>query len=323
VTLPLRVYQSYWRLHAYGLSNQTFPRWLSHWALGVAIQLFLAGLVAAGVYALIRRFPRRWWLATGALALPFLVIGAVVMPVLVDPLFNRQTRLSDPALEARILNLAHRAGIEADRVFEEDKSRDTKALNAYVKGLFHTRRIVLWDTLLDRMEEDQILFVMGHEMGHYVLNHVAQGLVMATGLILVGLAFVHVAATAVLRRWGERLGVLSLADLASMPLLLALVQVATLVLTPVGYASSRHMEHEADRFALELTRDNHHGALAFLTFQSENLSVPRPAPLYRICRASHPCLADRVAFCQSYQPWAEGRPLRYGSRFREVPVPPR
>jgi Zn-dependent protease with chaperone function len=321
VSWPLAYYQSYWRLHAYGLSNQSFLRWLDHWAMAVLVDLAVAGLVAWMPYQILRIHPRRWWLATGLLTLPFLLFGALVMPVAIDPLFNRQSRLGDPVLEGKILELARRSGIAADRVYEVDKSRDTRAINAYVKGLMDTRRIVLWDTLLDRLEEDEILFVMGHEMGHYVLGHVVQGIVLATGLILVGLGLVHVAATAILRRCGARLGIDGLADLASMPLLLALAQAVALVLTPVGFAFGRHLEHEADRFALELTRDNRAGATAFLAFQRENLGVPRPAPLYRLWRASHPSLADRVAFCNAYRPWAEGKPLRYAGRFETPPGP--
>lgn len=319
VRLPLSVYQSYGRMHAYGLSNQPFPRWLSHWGMSLGIELVIAAIVAGVLYALLRRFPRRWWLAAGLLALPCMLLGALVMPVLIDPLFHKQARLSDPVLESCILSLAHRSGIEADRVFEEDQSRDTKVLNAYVKGLLHTHRIVLWDTLLSRMDERQILFVMAHEMGHYVLGHVVQGIVMATGLILIGLALLHFLSGYAIRRWGPKFGISGLTDLAAMPLLLALAQLIALVFAPAGYAYSRHMEHEADRFALELTQDNHAGASAFQTFQAENLGVPRPAPLYRVWRASHPCLADRITFCNTYRPWAEGRPPRYASRFRPEP----
>ncbi len=317
--LPLSVYQSYFRPHAYGLSNQTFPRWLSHWGMSLGIELAIAGLVAVVVYALMRRFPQGWWLAAGQLAIPLLLLGAMVMPVLVDPLFHHQTRLSDPVLEARILELADRSGITADRVFQEDQSRDTKVLNAYVKGLLGTHRIVLWDTLLKRMNEKQILFVMGHEMGHYVLGHIVQGILAATGLILIGLAFVDHAARIAIRRLGSRWDISDPADLAAMPLLLSLAQIAALLLMPVGLAFSRYLEHEADRFALELTRDNHAGATTFLSFQTENLGVPRPAPLYAFWRASHPCLADRIGFCNTYRPWAEGLPLVYGSRFRAEP----
>jgi Zn-dependent protease with chaperone function len=320
VAWPLSFYAGYLRLHAYGLSNQSFGRWLDHWAMAVLVDLAVAAIVGPIVYFLLRRLPRLWWLAAGVLALPLLLFGALVMPVVIDPLFNEQGRLGDRALEAKILALAARAGVDADRVFEVDKSRDTKTINAYVKGVLGTRRIVLWDTLLDRLDEDQILFVMGHELGHYALGHVVRGIAMATGLILLGLGFVHLAAGAILRRWGPRLGISGPADLAAMPLLLALAQAAALALTPVGYAFSRHMEHEADRFALELTRDNHAGATSFLAFQRENLGVPRPAPLYRAWRATHPSLADRVAFCNAYRPWAEGRPLRYDGRFRSPPA---
>src|SRR5947209_1936550 len=169
----------------------------------------------------------------------------LVKLVLYAPLFNRFGPMEDKALEAKILALADRAGIEGGRVYEVDKSRDTKTVNAYVTGLANTKRIVLWDTLLHDLDERQVLFVMGHEMGHYALGHVVRGILFMSVLMLVALGGIHVAGHWFLRRYHDRIGFDRLADVASLPLLLLLITVYTLLIQPVGLAWSRHIEHEA------------------------------------------------------------------------------
>ena len=138
-----------------------------------------------------RRSPRRWWLYTSLLSLPVMVFVILLEPIWIAPLFNRFGPMKDKQLEARILALAQRAGIEGGRVFEVDKSVDTKMLNAYVTGLLGSKRIVLWDTLLAKMDSRQVLFVVAHEMGHYVLHHVLLGILLGFVGILVGLYLVH------------------------------------------------------------------------------------------------------------------------------------
>src|SRR3954469_15731902 len=194
--------------------------------------------------------------------------------------------------------------MEGSRVFEVNKSVDTKAVNAYVTGVFNTKRIVLWDTLIARLDEKELLVVMAHEMGHYVLGHVTRSILLSSLVILAGLYFVNVVGPRLIHRYSHLLGFNSLADIASVPLILMLIQLSSLVLTPVAFAYSRFQEHEADRFALDLTRANHSGAMAFVKLQEENLSNPRPGPIYKIFRATHPSIGDRIDFCNSYHPSA-------------------
>jgi Zn-dependent protease with chaperone function len=315
VTLPLAFYQQYVREHAYGLSNQTLGKWASDSAISLAIALVVGPLLTAVGYGLLRRSPKRWWLWGGMAALPFLIVTFLVVPVWISPLYNDFGPLSDKALEARILDQASRAGIEGSRVFEVDKSVDTRTLNAYVVGFGATKRIVLYDTLLEKLTPDEILFVLGHEMGHYALRHVLILLAMNWLLTLFSLWFIHRSAGSLLRRYGRRFGFDRLDDPASVPLLLLISSAVSFVVQPVGLAYSRYEEREADRFGLEMTRDNRAAATAFVKLQQENLSVPRPAPLYRIWRAAHPSLAERITFANAYRPWARGAPLRYGDRF--------
>ncbi len=239
-------------------------------------------------------------------------------PIWVAPLFNRFGPMKDKQLEGRILALAHQAGIEGGRVFEVDKSVDTKMVNAYVTGLWGSKRIVLWDTLLARLDSRQVQFVMAHEMGHYVLHHVWLGILLGFVGILAGLYLVDRLSGMMLARWKGRFGFDQLGDIASLPLVALIFQLVFLAMMPVGLMCSRWMEHEADRFALELTRDNHAAATAFVRLEEENLANPRPGPLYVLWRGSHPSLGERIEFANGYRPWEHGQPLRYGGLFREA-----
>ena len=316
---PLTYYTGYVRQHAYGLSNQTFQKWLADSLKELAVGLVFGGLLLWLPYLLIQRSPRRWWFYTALLSLPLMFFVMLVEPIWVAPLFNRFGPMKDRHLESQILALAHEAGIEDGRVFEVDKSADTNAVNAYVTGFLNTKRIVLWDTLLAKLDAREVQVVMANKMGHFVLHHVVLGILAAFGGVFFGLYLVYRFSTALLRRYGNRFGFDRLSDVASLPLVLLLVQATSLALMPVGLAFSRHLEHEADRFALELTQDNHAAATAFVRLQRENLANPRPGMLFMLWRASHPSLGQRIEFANEYQPWEHGEPLRYGSLFRRSP----
>lgn len=303
VDLPLSFYQGFIRQHAYGLSNQTLARWFGNALKSLAIDM-AAGFAFLWIpYLLLARSPKRWWLYTAILSVPFLFVTVLVDPIWIDPLFNKFGPMKNQALERSILDLAQRAGIEGSRVFEVDKSADTNALNAYVKGILQSKRIVLWDTMIAKLEEPELLVVMGHEMGHYVLGHVARSIWLSTIITLTGLFLIDRIGRWLVARYRNRLGFDSLADIASVPLLMMLLEGAYVVLSPVALAYSRYQEHEADRYALNLTHANHSGATAFVKMQMENLSNPRPGRLYQIFRSTHPSIGDRIDFCNTYHPW--------------------
>ena len=317
VDLPLSYYQGFIRQHAYALSNQTFGKWARDEVTGLLIGAVVGVLFLWVPYLLLSKSPRRWWLYTGLLAIPFIVLVSLVQPVWIDPLFNTFGPMKDKALEADILRLADRAGIEGSRVFEVAKSEDTKAVNAYVAGFGGTKRIVLWDTILAKLNREQLLVVMGHEMGHYVLGHVWKSILALSALIILALYAVHRTSGWLIARYRHRFGFNELADVASLPLIIVLFSLASLVVTPVALALQRHFEHEADRFGLEITRDNYAAATAFVTLQQENLGVPRPGPLYVWWRSSHPTLGDRIDFSNDYRPWESNQPLVYESYFKK------
>jgi len=317
IDLPLSYYQGFVRQHAYDLSNQTFGKWF-----GDSLKALMVGMVGGILflwvpYLLLKKSPRRWWLYTGMLMVPFLFFVMLISPVWIDPLFNKFGPMNDKALEAKILALAEQSGIAGSRVYEANKSVDTKAVNAYVTGFMNTKRIVLWDTIIAKLKEKELLFVMGHEMGHYVLGHVIKGILFFSLLILITLYAAYRTAGGLIDKYKDRFGFDQLSDIASLPLIMLLVSIFTLLITPIALTFTRYQEHEADRFGLEITQSNHAAATAFVKLQQENLGNPRPGALYKLWRASHPTLGERIDFCNEYRPWKNGEALKYGELFKK------
>ncbi len=309
--LPLAYYGGFILLHHYDLSNQSMARWLSCSAKSAAIQL-LIGLAAGWIpFLIIKKSPRCWWLYLGLLAPLYLCFMLWIRPVLIDPLYYKFTPLPNQALEAKILSEAARVGIQGSRVYQVNQSVDTRTENAYVTGLMGTKRIVLYDTLLQNMNQDEMLFVMGHEMGHYVLWHVAKGIAFKSILILVSLYVAYLLAGPVIGRFKTIWGFAAPSDFAALPLGLLAIWLFCFVDLPIDMAFRRHLEHEADRFGLELTHENHAAAAAFVNLLQADLGTPRPGTIPMIWLGSHPCIADRIEFCNTYHPWETGQPSKY------------
>lgn len=311
--LPLTWYQGYALEHQYGLSTQGFWAWFGDQGKSAMVGIVFFGLIPVLwlAYLALRRWPRHWWLPMALGTLPLIVAGALIQPLVVDPLYNKFTPLRDQQLKANILSLAARADIPGRNVVEVDKSSQTKKYNAYVNGFGASQRIVIWDTTLLGMEEDEILFVVGHEMGHYKLDHIWKGIAVFSLLSFV-LFFLASRLTAWgMRRFGSRWGFTELADVASMPLLSAALSVLSLIAQPAINGYARRVEHEADVFAVELTRDNDAGARAFLKLGSQNRSDPEPPAWVMFFQFTHPPLMDRIRFALTYTPWEQGKPNRY------------
>ena len=318
IDLPLDYYEGYVHAHAYELSNQTLSRWFGDALKGLLVSLVMGVLFLWMPYLLLRKSPRRWWFYTGLLIIPCLFLVILIRPIWIDPLFNKFEPMKDKTLEATILRLAERAGVEGARVFEVDKGEDTKALYAYVAGLGNTKRIVLWDTTIAKMSEPELLYVLGHEMGHHVLGHHWKSTLLFSVFVIATLYAVHRTAGWLIHRYKHRFGFDQLADIASLPLIILLCNLYLFILTPFELAYSRHTEHEADRFSLELTKNNLAAASAYAKLQTENLGVPRPGLLYKLWRARHPTFGEHIDFCNTYRPWEKNEPLVYGHLFREV-----
>ena len=307
IDFPLVYYSDYVVSHQFDLTDQTFGAWMLDQIKGIGVAMVMGALVGSLALYAIRRFPR-WWLVLWIGSIPLILLMVVIQPVILDPIFNKFEPLKNAQLRAKLLDLASRAGIEGGRVYQVDKSKQTKTLNAYVNGIGPTKRIVMWDTLLAEMTEDEVLAVMGHEMGHYVLRHMWKGLAFTLALAILVFFLGQQIHDRGLARWGARWGVTGRGDPASVPWLLLLMTIMAFLLSPVGSAFSRYMEHESDVFSLELTHLNEPMASAFVKLAENSKRDPNPHPFIKFWRYSHPPIAERIPFALSYKPWEKGEP---------------
>jgi len=300
--LPLTYYSDFVVPHQFDLTDQSFGSWLADGLKGLAVGLVIGCVLGAVAYLIVRRF-RRWWLVLWAASIPFIIAMVVIQPIVLDPIFNKFEPLRNAALRQKLLDLASRAGIEGSRVYQVNKSKQTKTMNAYVNGIGPTNRIVMWDTLLAKMTDDEVLAVMGHEMGHYVMNHIWKGLAFSIAMSFGALFLMQTVYDRVIARKGSER-----ADLANVPLLLLIGGVIGFLLTPIGAAYSRSVERQSDMFSLELTHLNEPMATAFVKFAEDSKRDPSPSPFIEYWRYSHPPIAKRIPFALSYKPWERGEP---------------
>lgn len=295
---PLAYYSGFHVPHQFGLSSQSLGSWMVDMIKGLAVNLVI--LVPLGALALLAmRRMKQWWLALWLGSIPVILTAVILQPIVLDPLFNKFEPLKDEVLRQKLLTLASRAGIEHGRVFEVDKSKQTTVMNAYVNGIGPTARIVMWDTLLAKLDHDEVLAVMGHEMGHYVLKHVWKGLAAA----LAGSLLVFFVGQKIIERGLPRLGFRTAGDPAALPWVLLVFGALAFFSTPIAAAYSRHIEHEADVFALELTHLNEPMATTFRKLAEDSKRDPSPHPLIEYWCYSHPPIAKRIPFALSYRPW--------------------
>jgi STE24 endopeptidase len=254
IELPWTIYEGFVREHAYGLSNLTFGGWLVEQLEGLLIALVLGAILVAVLYAIVRRLPRTWWVWGAVAAIGFAFFGAVIAPVVLTPIFNSPKKLADQRVVAPILRLARQNGIDATDVWEIDASKQSKRISANVSGALGTERITLNDNLLNRASLEEIEAVMGHEMGHYVLNHVYKGLMEVGILIVIGFAVVSWLFERLRVRYEAAWKVRDIADPAGLPLVALLFTAYFFVATPVLNTIVRTQEYEADVFGLNTAR---------------------------------------------------------------------
>ena len=298
-SLPLAVYSGFVREKRFGFANQTFAAWMGDRGKALLIGIVLQTLFFIVLYAAIRRLGRRWWVAGAGLAIVFLIFALAVAPVFIAPLFNKFEPLKDAPLRSDILAMARSEGIPAEEVYEVDASRQSSHNNAYVAGLLGTERIVLYDTLLKKFTPREIKVVMGHEMGHYVLNHIWKFVVFLSGILCLGFFLVDRVSRRIIER-RPALGIPSLSEPASLPVLLLVLTTFLFLAGPALATFSRVQEHQADLFGLEATRDPVAGASSFLKFGRLDLGEYHVHPWTEALLYSHPSLGSRVRFAQEY-----------------------
>src|ERR1700674_855346 len=252
---PLHYYENFVREHAYGLATQNFSQWFREQLIGLAVQLFVTSLLLVGLYSVFRRAPRSWWIWGTILSIFFFMVGLMLSPVYIEPLFNTYKPLNDPAISEPILAMARANEIPVTQVFEVDASRQSNRVSANVAGFLGTTRIALNDNLLKQCTLPEIREVMAHEMGHYILNHSVK-LVFYFGLFfLIGFAAAKASFDGAVRRWGASWGVRGIADPAGLPLLSLIFAGVFFLLTPVSNTAVRVTEREADAFSINTSRE--------------------------------------------------------------------
>ncbi|MEY2541989.1 MAG: endopeptidase [Verrucomicrobiota bacterium] len=255
LSFPLTVYQEFFREHQYGMATQTFGPWFAEQIKALVIVLIFGSLVLIVLYAVFRRASHTWPIWGAIVAVFFSILGNFIFPVFVEPVFNTYKPITDPAIRDPILALARANEIPVDQVFEFDASRQTKRISANVAGFFGTTRIALNDNLMKRCTLPEVRHVMGHEMGHYVLNHGVK-LVMYFGIVaFLGLMIARGVFDKAVQRWGTRWGVRGIADPAGLPLLALIIGVYSFILTPLSNSNIRIIEREADAFGINTARE--------------------------------------------------------------------
>jgi STE24 endopeptidase len=312
--LPTDIY-SHWLSLKYDISIQSWPSWFWDWTKGELISFAVGLLLIYILYGVIRRSPRRWWLYFWMVTVPFVVLGIFITPLIIDPLFNKFEPLdkTQPQLVQSLENVVHRAGmnIPPERMFLMKASEKTKALNAYVTGFGASKRVVVWDTTIAKMSTPETVFVFGHEMGHYVLNHVYKGIALTAVILFVLFYLSYRGIGKLLARYGPGWGIRDINDWASLPALLLLLSIAGFFVSPIANSITRHVEHEADIYGLEVTHgltpdSSQVAAHAFQILGEVDLGDPNPGEFIKIWLYNHPPVAERVRFALDYDPWSKG-----------------
>jgi STE24 endopeptidase len=304
----------------YEQSVQGWGSWFWDWSKGELLSVSFAVVLVLIVFAVMRWSPRRWWFYSWLAALPILLFVLFVSPWFIDPLFNTFHSLDAeyPALTAEMEKVVRRTGLDIppDRMFLMDASKKTNNLNAYVTGFGASKRVVVWDTTVQKLTTGETLFIFGHEAGHYVLNHVRNGFLFFAAMLLVAFYLGYRGLHWALGRWAQDWKIYGPEDWASLAVLLLLLQVIVFFALPIANGFSRAQEHAADVYGLEVI----HGivpnaaevaAHSFQVLGEVGLADPNPPSIITFWLYSHPPLAERLVFAHSYDPWSKGEPPKY------------
>jgi STE24 endopeptidase len=306
IAVPFDFYAGYVQPHAAGHSDQTFLNWLKGDSVPLAARMILASLFIWLPYVLIAKSPCRWWLYCALALMPAAFLVMVAWPIWISPLTTSFKPLDDPPLAARIDVFAARCGIPHIPVFVGGNS-------TMVTGVGPTHRIILQSNLASVETPDEMVFTVGHELKHYVMHDAWKGLVIIAAFMLAGLWLSDRLGRAAIRRFSMRWGFSKLSDPASLPLIVFLLTFFWLAFVPFFNLIGRHIEHEADRFGLELTHQNHAMAMMFAGEVHRGEIAPDWDSFFLISQAHHPSNAQRIEFANTYMPWEQGRPLVYGN----------
>jgi len=289
---PLTIYSDFLREHHYGLSNHNFQSWLGDWVKGLLVTVILGSLAIMALFGIVRRLQRTWHIWGALVTIAFVVFGILISPVYIAPLFNKYSILKDAKVVDPILRLARANGIPAENVYQVDASKQSKRVSANVSGFLGTMRISLNDNLLNRCSLAEIEAVMGHEMGHYVMNHVFKAILFSSILIFVGFAVLRWSIGASLARYGQRWGINGIGDPALLPLAIFLFSAYLFILTPFTNSFIRMQEMEADMFGLNAARQP--DGMAEVSLKLGEYRKMEPGPIEEWIFFDHPSGATRI-----------------------------
>ncbi|SDM19449.1 M48 family metallopeptidase [Maricaulis salignorans] len=299
LTFPMTLYEGFYREHAFNLSTMSLPDWLGEWAINLGVSTLMFAVFFTILYAVIRIARASWWMWGTALSVLFLGFMLFLSPIYIDPLFNDYQPMEAGELRDDILAVAHANGIPADDVYVFDVSRQSNRITANVSGLFDTTRIALSDTLVENTDRDEVMAVMAHEMGHYVLNHIWEMFAMFTLLLAIGFAVTNGLFGWANRVLGQRWGIADIGDVAGLPLLIACLSVFFFVATPVFNTIIRTDEAEADIFGLNAAREPDGFATTALRLSSYRKI--EPGPLEEWFMFDHPSGRARVFMAMQWK----------------------
>ena len=292
LTLPLTIYADFFREHAYGLANQTFVPWFGEQLTGLGVTVVVGSVFLVAAYAFVARFINTWWIWLSGLTVVFLMLLMLVAPIWVMPLFNDYKVLADGPVKSAVLSMARGDGVPADNVYWFDQSKQTDRVSANVSGFLGTTRVSLNDNLLNKTSLPEIKAVMGHELGHYVLNHALRGAIYYSLIFAGGYAFIQWSAGALIMRWRGRFGLRDLGDPAALPLVVALFGAYLFLATPLLNSITRGAEHEADIFGLNTAREPY--GFAYAAMRLSSYRKMQPGPIEEIVFFDHPSGYRRV-----------------------------
>lgn len=322
LSLPLSIYSHHVALQ-YGFSVQSWNSWFGDQAKAALLSIIVFTPLTLLLFEIMRWSPRRWWLWFWLCTLPIIIFGVFISPVWIDPIFNHFSPLqsSDPQLVLQLEKLAQHAGlnIPPQRMFLMRASEKVTGLNAYVTGIGSSKRIVVWDTTAHNLPMNQVLFIAGHEMGHYVLDHIYKGLAFSMLLLL---ALFWLGAHSVrwmIRRYRSQWGIRSEDDWAALAILLLVFTSLSFLSSPIVNSFSRWEEHQADIFGQEaihglVTNPQRTAQGAFDALGRTYLEVPHPNRLLAFWLFSHPSISQRAEFAAHYDPWVPGKKPKYFPR---------
>jgi STE24 endopeptidase len=299
-TFPIS-YIGYSISKTYNISTQTFPSWMKDELIDFWLNYGTMLLIVSVLYWLMKKSNKRWWLYAWLLSIPFTLFMTFLQPVVIDPLYNDFYPLKNKVLETEILTMANKAHIPAKHVFEVNMAEKTNSLNAYVTGIGSNARIVLWDTTLNRLSDKQILFIMAHEMCHYVEKHIYFGIAGYLLLSLLGFYITSRLMDWMIKKWGKELKIPEMKDIRSVPLFLMIISMLMFAVSPLTNLGSRYEETRADRYAINLTKNPKEAITSFQELTRSGLSQVNPPLLVKIFRYDHPTMLDRISMLEEYE----------------------